>query len=152
MSIEEKLNELGISLPPAPTPIGAYVPAIQSQKLVFVSGQIPMFNGKVQFSGKVGREVDLEQAQEAARLCAVNALAVLQAQLGLLDSIRRIVRLEIFVNSAESFTDQSQVANGASNLLGEIFGDAGQHARLTVGVSELPLGAAVELALIAEIK
>ena len=152
MSIEEKLNELGISLPPAPTPVGAYVPAVQCQKLVFVSGQIPMFNGKVQFSGKVGREVDLEQAQEAARLCAVNALAVLQAQLGLLDSIRRIVRLEIFVNSAESFTDQSQVANGASNLLGEIFGDAGQHARLTVGVSELPLGAAVELALIAEIK
>jgi enamine deaminase RidA (YjgF/YER057c/UK114 family) len=152
MSIEEKLNKLGISLPPTPTPVGAYVPAIQSQKLVFISGQIPMFNGKVQFSGKVGREVDLEQAQEAARLCAVNALAVLQAQLGSLDSIRRIVRLEIFVNSAKSFTDQSQVANGASNLFGEIFGDAGQHARLTVGVSELPLGAAVELALIAEIK
>ncbi len=96
--------------------------------------------------------MDLEQAQEAARLCAVNALSALKAQVGSLDSIRRIVRLEIFVNSAESFTDQSQVANGASNLLGEIFGDAGQHARLTVGVSELPLGAAVELALIAEIK
>ena len=152
MSIEEKLNELGISLPPAPTPVGAYVPAIQSQKLVFVSGQIPMFNGKVQFSGKVGREVNLEQAQEAARLCAVNALAVLRSQQGSLDSIRRIVRLEVFVNSAENFTDQSQVANGASNLLGEIFGNAGQHARLAVGVSELPLGAAVELALIAEIK
>ena len=152
MSIEEKLNELGISLPPTPTPVGAYVPAVPCQKLVFISGQIPMFNGKVQFSGKVGREVDLEQAQEAARLCAVNALSALQAQVGSLDSIRRIVRLEIFVNSAKNFTDQSQVANGASNLIGEIFGDAGQHARLTVGVSELPLGAAVELALIAEIK
>ena len=152
MSIEEKLNELGISLPPTPTPVGAYVPAVQYQKLVFVSGQIPMFNGKVQFSGKVGREVNLEQAQEAARLCAVNALAVLRSQQGSLDSIRRIVRLEVFVNSAENFTDQSQVANGASNLLGEIFGNAGQHARLAVGVSELPLGAAVELALIAEIK
>ncbi len=152
MSIEEKLNELGISLPPPPTPVGTYVAAVTCQKLVFISGQIPMFNGKVQFSGKVGREVDLEQAQEAARLCLVNALSALQAQVGSLDSIRRIVRLEIFVNSAKSFTDQSQVANGASNLLSEIFGDAGQHARLTVGVSQLPLGAAVELALIAEIK
>ena len=152
MSLEEKLNELGISLPPAPTPVGAYVPAVSCQKLVFVSGQLPMFNGKVQFSGKVGREVDLEQAQEAARLCAVNALATLKSQAGSLDAIRQIVRLEIFVNSAKNFTDQSQVANGASSLIGEIFGDAGQHARLTVGVSELPLGAAVELALIAEIK
>ena len=131
MSIEEKLNELGISLPPPPTPVGTYVAAVTCQKLVFISGQIPMFNGKVQFSGKVGREVDLEQAQEAARLCLVNALSALQAQVGSLDSIRRIVRLEIF---------------------SEIFGDAGQHARLTVGVSQLPLGAAVELALIAEIK
>ena len=152
MGIEEKLNELGISLPPASTPAGAYLPAVECGKLVFVSGQLPMFNGKVQFSGKVGREVNLEQAQEAARLCAVNALAALEAQVGSLDSIRRIVRLEIFVNSAESFSEQAQVANGASNLLGEIFGDAGQHARLTVGVAELPLGAAVELALIAEIK
>ena len=152
MSIEEKLNELGISLPPASTPAGAYLPAVECGKLIFVSGQLPMFNGKVQFPGKVGREVNLEQAQEAARLCAVNALAVLQAQLGSLDSIRRIVRLEVFVNSAGSFTEQPQVANGASNLIGEIFGDIGRHARLTVGVSVLPLGAAVELALIAEIK
>jgi len=152
MSIEEKLNQLGISLPPASTPAGAYLPAVECGKLVFVSGQLPMFNGKVQFAGKVGREVNLEQAQEAARLCAVNALAVLKTQLGSLDMIRRIVRPEIFVNSAESFTEQAQVANGASNLFGEIFGDAGPHARLTVGVAELPLGAAVELALIAEIK
>ena len=152
MSIQEKLNELGISLPPAPTPVGAYIPAVQSQKLVFVSGQLPLFNGKVQFAGKVGREMNLEQGQEAARLCAVNALAVLQSHMGSLDSIRKIVKLEIFVNSADNFTEQSQVANGASNLLGEIFNDAGRHVRSTVGVAELPLGAAVELALIAEIK
>ena len=152
MGIEVKLNELGISLPPASTPAGAYLPAVECGKLVFVSGQLPMFNGKVQFSGKVGREVNLEQAQEAARLCAVNALAVLKTQLGSLDSIRRIARLEVFVNSAESFTEQPQVANGASNLVGEIFGDISQHARLTIGVAELPLGAAVELSLIAEIK
>jgi enamine deaminase RidA (YjgF/YER057c/UK114 family) len=152
MGIQEKLNELGISLPPAPTPVGAYIPAVQSQKLVFVSGQLPLFNGKIQFAGKVGREMNLEQAQEAARLCAVNALAVLQAHLGSLDAIRRIVKLEIFVNSAENFTEQSQVANEASNLLGEIFNDAGRHARSTVGAAELPLGAAVELALTAEIK
>lgn len=151
MSIEETLRELGISLPPTPTCVGAYVPAVQTQKLVFVSGQIPMCDGKVLFSGKVGREVDLEQAQEAARLCAVNALSALKSKVGSLDSIRRIVRLEVFVNSDDSFTDQSQVANGASNLLGEIFGDFGHHARLTIGVFQLPMGAAVELAMIAEI-
>lgn len=151
MSIQETLDKLGIALPSVPTCVGAYVPAVQAQKLVFVSGQIPMCDGKILFSGKVGREVDLEQAQEAARLCAVNALSALQAQVGTLDSIRQIVRLEVFVNSDDSFTDQAQVANGASNLLGEIFGDAGRHARLTVGASQLPMGAAVELAMIAEV-
>ena len=150
--ISLRLSELGISLPSVGRPVGAYVPAVESGNLVFVSGQIPIREGKVVYTGKVGRDVELAQAQEAARLCAINALATVKTQLGSLEQISRIVRVEVFVNSAIGFTEQSQVANGASDLLRQIFGEAGEHTRIAVGVAELPLNAAVELAMVIERK
>ena len=152
MSIEQKLQDLGISLPPTPAPAGAYVPAVLAGKLLFISGQLPLSEGKVVHTGKVDTEQDLDQAAQAARICAINALAAVKGQLGSLDQIKRIVRLEVFVNSAPGFTAQPQVANGASELLGAVFGEPGKHARLAVGVAELPLNATVELALIIEIE
>ena len=126
------------------------MPVVAGGKLVFVSGQLPWKDGKVLITGKVGADVDLVGGQEAARLCVFNALAALDRFLGGLEKIGRIVRLEVFVNSESGFIQQAQVANGASELLYEIFGPIGQHARLAVGVAELPLDAAVELALIVE--
>jgi len=152
MTIHDRLAELGILLPLAPAPAGPYVPAAQTGRLLFVSGQLPVFEGKVAFVGKVGREIKLEQAREAARLCAVNALAVVQEHLGSLDDVRQIVRVDVFVNAADGFIDLVGVANGASDLLHKVFGDPGRHARVTVGVAELPRNAAVELALIVETK
>ena len=152
MSIENRPSELGISLPPASKPAGSYVPAVVTGNLIFVSGHLPSFNGKVQFVGKVGREVELDRAVEAARLCVVDSLAAMVDILGQLDRIKRIVRVEVFVNSAPGFTDQPKVANGASDLLHDIFGEAGRHTRVAVGVAELPLDAAVEISLVAEIE
>jgi len=150
MTIAEKLDELGISLPAPAAAVGAYVPAARVGKLVFISGQLPYKEGRLAFGGKVGARIDLDSAQEAARLAAINALAALNAELGSLEHVRRIVRLEVFVNSAAGFTDQAKVANGASLLLTDLFGPAGRHARLAIGVAELPLDAAVELAMIVE--
>jgi len=152
MSFEEKLQELGIALSGVAPAIGAYIPAVQTGNLLFISGQLPSHSGKILIAGKVGQEVELHHAQDAARLCAINALDVLKSQLGSLDRVKRIVRLEVFVHSAPGFAEQAQVANGASKLFHEVFGPAGQHARLAVGVAELPLNAAVELALIVEVK
>ena len=152
MTIQEKLHKLGISLPPIPTTMGAYVPAVSTGNLLFVSGQLPLRDGKISATGKVGTQLGLEQAQQAARLCIINALGAIQAHLGTLEQLARIIRLEVFVNSAPGFTDQAQVANAASELLHEIFGPAGQHARLAVGVAELPLNSPVEIALIATLK
>ena len=152
MNIEEKLTELGITLPTVSPPAGDYVPTVKSGNLLFVSGQLPSRSGKVLIAGKVGREIELVHAQDAARLCAINALAAIKSQIGSLDQIRQIVRLEVYVNSAPGFTDQSQVANGASQLLNDLFGQAGQHARVAIGVTELPLDAAVELAMCVETK
>jgi len=149
-AINVRLSELGITLPKVTKPVAAYVNTVESGNLIFVSGQLPMREGKVVFTGKVGRDVELSEAQEAARLCAINALAAIEAQLGSLEKVRRIVRLEVFVNSAAGFTGQSQVANGASLLLQQVFGDAGRHARMAVGVAQLPLNAAVEVAVIVE--
>ena len=151
MSVEKKLTELGITLPNVAGPSGAYVPAAEAAGMVFVSGQLPSREGQVVFTGKVDGQLTLQQGQEAAKLCAFNALSAIKSQLGSLDRVGRIVRLEVFVNSSDGFTDQAQVANGASLLLHEIFGAAGQHARFAVGVAELPLDAAVELALIVEL-
>ncbi len=146
---EARLAELGIELPPAPAPVAAYVPVRLGPGLAFVAGQIP--DGGRLYPGRLGAEVTLEQGREAARRCALQGVSALRAALGTLDRVRGILKVEVFVASAPGFTDQPQVANGASDVLVEIFGEAGQHARAAVGVAELPLGACVEVALVAEV-
>jgi enamine deaminase RidA (YjgF/YER057c/UK114 family) len=149
--IEERLAELGIELPPPPSAIASYVPVRVSGNLAFVSGQVPMVNGELQHPGKLGAEVTVEQGADAARRCALQALSALREALGSLDRVRGVVRVSVFVASAPGFTEQPKVANGASDLLLEVFGETGRHARAAVGAAELPLGASVELALVAEI-
>ncbi len=151
--IRQRLEALGITLPQAPAPVASYVPAARVGELVFVSGQIPMRDGALIASGPVPSSVSPDRARLAARQCALNALAVLAATLGGdLDRVRRIVRLGVFVASDPGFGGQPQVANGASDLLEEIFGDAGRHARAAVGSIGLPLGATVELDLVAQVE
>jgi len=149
--IDEKLKSLNIELPNPPKPAGAYIPVVISDQTVYVSGQIPIEDGKVAYKGKVPTEQSLEQAQAAARICAINALAQLKSELGNLDRISKIVRVSGFVNSSPDFTDQPKVINAASNLLYEIFGEKGQHSRIAVGVVSLPLGSTVEIDMIVEI-
>jgi enamine deaminase RidA (YjgF/YER057c/UK114 family) len=149
---EARLRDLGIDLPEPARPVASYVPVVVAGGLAFVSGQVPMAEGTVRPTGKLGAEVDLEAGAEAARRCALQALAALRAELGSLDRIRRIVRVGAFIASAPGFTDQSKVANGASDLLVEVFGDAGRHARAAVGMAELPLGAPVEVELTVELE
>lgn len=144
MTPEEKLAELGIELPEAPHPVANYVPFKTSGEFVFISGQIPVVAGELTCKGLVGRDVTLDDAREAARLCAVNILSVVKAAAGELSGVEAL-RLEGFVASAEGFKDQAAVLNGASDLLVEVLGEAGRHTRLAVGASELPLGAAVEV-------
>ncbi|HEY8347787.1 MAG TPA: RidA family protein [Symbiobacteriaceae bacterium] len=152
MSVEAKLRELGLSLPEAPKPVAAYVPFVRSGDLVFVSGQIAVADGELKYKGKVGRDLTPEQGYEAARLCAVNTLAVLKSAVGSLDKVRQIVKVTVFVSSAPGFTGQPGVANGASELYQAVFGEAGRHARSAVGVSELPLDSACEVELIARVE
>lgn len=149
--IEERLAELGIILPPAPQPVASYIPVKVVGDLAWVAAQIPMQDGAVTVAGKVGGEVTTDDANAGARRCALQALAALQAALGTLDRVKGIVKLDVFVASAPGFTDHPTVANGASDLLVEVFGDAGRHARAAVGVPELPLGAAVEVALLVQV-
>lgn len=149
---EDKLRELGIDLPKAPEPVAEYVPAVRTGNLVFVSGQLPVRDGDLRFEGKVGSDLTVEEAKEAAELAAVNALAIVRAELGSLDRVRRVVRMVAHVNSADGFTEQHLVANGASELLGELFGKRGRHSRLALGAPELPLDAAVELDTIFEVE
>lgn len=149
--IDERLEALNILLPSPPKPVGSYVPVVVTGKIAFVSGQIPINNGKIIHAGKVSKDLSVEDAQKAARLCVINALAQLKTELGSLDRISKIVRVSGFVNSPPEFTDQPKVINGASDLLFEIFGQKGQHTRLAVGVSSLPLNSAVEIDLIVEI-
>ncbi|MDA0999692.1 MAG: RidA family protein [bacterium] len=152
MSIEEKLVERGLALPNAPAPVGAYVPYVQSGSLLFISGQIPTREGRPVKTGKVGAGVSVEEGQECARVCFLNALAQAKSALGDLARIGRVVRMTGFVASADGFTDQALVMNGASELAAALLGDAGAHARLAVGVSELPLGVPIELEVILEVK
>jgi enamine deaminase RidA (YjgF/YER057c/UK114 family) len=152
MPAEERLIALGLTLPPPPTPVASYVPAVRSGDLLFLSGILPMKDGTPAWTGKLGRELTVEQGAEAARLACLNALAVVKAELGSLDAVARIVRLGGHVASAEGFTQQPAVVNGASDLLVTIFGDAGRHARLALGAAELPLGAAIELELIVRVR
>jgi enamine deaminase RidA (YjgF/YER057c/UK114 family) len=151
MGGEDRLAELGIELPPPPQPLASYVPVAITGGLAFVSGQVPMAEGKPLWSGKLGDGLDVATGAEAARRCALQALSALRAELGSLDRVKRIVRIGVFVASAPGFTDQPKVANGASDLLAEVFGDPGRHARAAVGVSELPLGAPVEVEMLAEV-
>ena len=149
--IDEKLNSLNIVLPQPPKPAGAYIPVVIADQTVYVSGQIPIEDGKVVYKGKVPTEQSLEQAQKAAKLCVINALAQLKAELKSLDRISKIVRVSGFVNSTQDFTDQPKVINAASDLLFDIFGKSGQHSRIAVGVTSLPLGATVEIDMIVQI-
>jgi enamine deaminase RidA (YjgF/YER057c/UK114 family) len=150
VSWRDRLAELGVQLPDVVAPAGAYVPAVRSGPLVFTAGQVPFVNGELAATGKVGSEVSPEEAKRHARTCALNALAAVDALVGI-DSVVRVVKVVGFVASAEGFTGQPAVLNGASELLGEIFGQDGQHARSAVGVGELPLGAPVEVELVVEV-
>lgn len=148
--IEKKLEELGIKLPNPPTPAGSYVPAIRTGNLLFISGQIPMQDGKVIFTGKVSED-NLETAQKSAKICAINILAQIKRELGSLDNVSRIVRLSGFVNSTPDFSQQPKVINAASDLFFEIFGEKGKHSRIAVGVASLPLNSMTEIDAIIEI-
>jgi enamine deaminase RidA (YjgF/YER057c/UK114 family) len=150
MSWTDRLATLGIELPAVPAPAGAYVPAIRSGNLVFTAGQVPFVDGKIAATGKVGREISPEEAKAHARTCALNALAAVHDLVGV-DSVVRVVKVVGFVASAEGFTGQPAVINGASELFGEVFEDAGKHARSAVGVAELPLGVPVEVELVVEV-
>ena len=149
---EAKLKEMGITLPEAPKPLAAYVPAVQTGDFVFTSGQIPMVAGELKYKGKVGADLTEAEAYEAARICAINCLSAVKSLIGCLDKVERIVKLTGFVNSAPGFSSQPKVVNGASEFLGQVFGDGGKHARSAVGVSELPVNAAVEVELIIKLK
>ena len=149
--IEARLAELGIELPAAPAPIANFVPCVQSGALLFVSGQITSWNGKLRQVGQVGREVSFEEGRAGARLCALNILAQAKAFLGDLDRVRRVCQLQGFVNAAPGFTQHPAVMNGASDLMVEVLDDKGRHARSTVGVAGLPLDSAVEVEALFEI-
>jgi len=152
LSYEERAKSIGITIPQAATPLGAYVLAVQSGALLFTAGQGPVQDGVLVFKGKVGRDLTLEQGYEAAKLSTVNCLAAAKSFLGTLDRIECVVKVNGYVNSAPGFTDQAKVMNGASDLLVRIFGEQGRHARTSVGVSELPLNIAVEVELVLSCK
>lgn len=150
MSWSGRLTELGLALPPVATPAGVYLPAVQSGSLVFTAGQIPLVDGVLAVTGKLGAEIDTELGAQLARTCVLNALAAVDGLIGL-EAVVRVVKVVGFVASAPGFTAQPAVLNGASALLGEVFGAAGAHARSAVGVAELPLGAPVEIELVVEV-
>ncbi len=152
MTPEERLAELGLELPEPSVPVAAYVPAVRTGNLVYISGQGPVRDGAFAYTGKVGDNVTLEDAQIAARLTCLNGLAALRSEIGELGNVTRVVKLLVLVNSAPGFTQQPLVGNGASELLQELFGDAGRHARSAVGVAELPFGMPVEIEFIFEVR
>jgi len=151
MSASARLTELGIELPEVVTPLAAYVPAVRTGNLVYTSGQVPITAGQLEATGKVGAEVTPEVGKALARVCALNALAAVNSLVGI-DAVTRVVKVVGFVASAPGFNGQPGVVNGASELFGQVFGDAGAHARSAVGVSELPLDAPVEVELIVEVE
>ncbi|HMV45435.1 MAG TPA: RidA family protein [Leptospiraceae bacterium] len=152
MPIEEKIKSLGLTLPPVPKAIASYIPANGSGKLVFTSGQLPMKDGKLLYTGQTGKDVTIEQAREAMKQSCLNALSAIKGYIGDLDQIQKVVKIGAFVSSAESFFEQHIVANAASDLLLEIFGEPGKHARFAIGVNTLPLNACVELEVTVEVK
>jgi enamine deaminase RidA (YjgF/YER057c/UK114 family) len=150
-AVEDRLRSLELSVPDVARPVASYVPAVRTGSLVYTSGQLPLRSGELIGTGKVGDTVSPEVAAECAQQCALNAIAAVKAEVGDLDAVRRVVKVVCFVSSAPDFTGQPQVANGASDLLGKAFGDAGVHARSAVGVSVLPLDAPVEVEIIVEV-
>jgi enamine deaminase RidA (YjgF/YER057c/UK114 family) len=151
VGVGDRLKELGIELPPAARPVASYVPVTRGAGLAFVAGQVPLEDGKPMVTGRVGESVSVEQGAELARRCALQALAALNEELGSLDMVRRILKVTVWVASAEGFVEQPKVANGASDLLVEVFGDAGRHARAAVSAPSLPLGAPIEVEVIADV-
>lgn len=151
MTVESRLAEIGLSVPEIAAPVAAYVPAVRAGNLVFTSGQLPMLNGEIPMTGKVGAEVTPDEAAELAKICALNAIAAVKGLIGDLDKVVRVVKVTGFVASAPGFTSQPVVVNGASAVLGQAFGDAGIHARSSLGVASLPLDAPVEVELIVEV-
>jgi enamine deaminase RidA (YjgF/YER057c/UK114 family) len=149
---EERIRELGLEIPDVVAPLASYVPAARSGSLVYTAGQLPIVKGELAATGKVGAEIDPERATELARVCGLNAIAAIRAEIGELSRVRRIVKVVGFVASAPDFYGQPQVVNGVSDLLGQVFGDAGKHARSAVGVAVLPRDAPVEVELIAEVE
>jgi enamine deaminase RidA (YjgF/YER057c/UK114 family) len=150
--IEKKIKELGFDLPEPPQPLAAYVPALRVGEFVFTAGQLPMAGGKLKYMGKLGKEVSEEDGKKAAEICALNCLSAVKGVLGELKRIEQIVKLTVFVNSAEGFINQPAVANGASEMIEKIFGKNGKHARSAVGVNELPKNAPVEIEMIVKIE
>ena len=149
--MRDRLKALGYELPSIPNPAGSYVPATSTGSLLFTAGQLPFKEGQLQYTGKVDKDVSVKVAKEAARLCALNALAAVKAEAGSLENVRRVVKVTGYVASAAGFNRQPEVINGASDFLGEVFGERGTHARSAVGVAELPLDAPVEVELIVEL-
>ena len=152
MRPEMKLEEMGVTLPDAPSPLGAYIPVKVVGNLAFCSGVLPMKDGEITCKGKVGTDVSIDEGKDAAKQCAINVLANLKATLGKLDAVKGVVRIEGYINSSQGFTSQPQVLNGASEFFAEVFGDAGKHSRMVVGVNELPLDAVIELVCVFEIE
>jgi enamine deaminase RidA (YjgF/YER057c/UK114 family) len=152
MSIEQRLGELGIALPEPAAPVAAYVPAVQSGSLLHISGQISFAEDGSLILGRLGEDLELADGQKAARRCGIMLLAQIKAALGSLDRVARVVKLGVFVNSTPGFVDQPKVANGASELMQDVFGERGRHARSAVGVAVLPLGVAVEVDAVIEVQ
>lgn len=151
MSPEEKLKELGIELPEAPAPLGSYVPVVKTGNLLFLSGMLPMVKGRLSRQGRVGDSISVDEAKEDARQAAINALSVLRSQIGSLDNVRRCIKITGYIASAPDFTEQPKVLNAASDLMYDIFGEAGRHARAAVGVNVLPMNSPVEIEFIFEV-
>ncbi len=152
MSYEKKLREIGITLPEPPAPVAAYVPGVKVEKYIYTAGQIPVIDGELKYKGKVDKEVSVEDAYEAAKICVLNCLSIVKSLAGSLDNVEKIVKVVGFVNSSDDFIQQPKVINGASELLGQVFGDAGAHARSAVGVNQLPMNATCEVELVAKLK
>lgn len=151
--IEEKIKEIcGYDLPEAPKPLAAYIPAIKDGNHVFTAGQLPAVNGEIKYKGKIGSDLSIEEGKKAAQMCIINCLSVVKSVAGDLENIDRIVKVTVFVASAEGFVEQHLVANGASEFLGEVLGEKGIHVRSAVGVSELPVGVPVEIEMVARLK
>jgi len=152
MSIEENIKSIGLTVPDVPRPAAAYIPALQSGDMVFTAGQVPLVNGELKYKGKLGADLTVDEGYAAAKYCALNCLAAIKGLIGDLDRVEQVVKVVGYVASAAGFTDQPKVINGASEFLVQVFGETGRHARVAVGVAELPLGAAVEVEMTVRLK